>query len=340
MCYFEPGNDACGLTMRRREFITLFGGATVTWPVAAHAEQPTAVVGFLNGDSPDLYVDQLRAFSHGLRETGYVEGRNLLIEYRWAEGHNDRLSSFATELVRREVAVIVACGTPSVLAAKDATAAIPIVFYVAGDPVELRLVAGLNQPGGNLTGTTTLTLAVASKWLELLHELMPTTSAFALLINPTSAALAEIQSRDLQAAARDLGLQVHLLEASTERDFDKVFARLVQLRSGGLVISSDSYFWTRSEQLAALARRYAVPAIFGFREFAMAGGLMSYGASVTDAFRLIGVYAGRVLKGEKPTDLPVQQATKVELIINLKTAKALGLTVPLPLLGRADEVIE
>jgi len=243
-------------------------------------------------------------------------------------------------LVRREVAVIVACGTPSVLAAKEATATIPIVFYVAGDPVELRLVARLNRPGGNLTGTTTLTLAVASKWLELLHELMPTTSAFALLINPTSAALAEIQSRDLQEAARDLGLQVHLLEASTERDFDTAFARLVQLRLGGLVISSDSYFWTRSEQLAALARRHAVPAIFGFREFAMAGGLMSYGASVADAFRLIGVYAGRVLKGEKPADLPVQQATKVELIINLKTAKALGLTVPLPLLGRADELIE
>jgi putative ABC transport system substrate-binding protein len=326
--------------MIRREFIALLGGATVAWPLGARAQQPTAVVGFLNGDSPDFYADQLRTFREGLKETGYAEGRNLLIEYRWAEGHNDRLSSFATDLVRREVAVIVACGTPSVLAAKEATAAIPVVFYVAGDPVELRLVARLSRPGGNLTGTTSLTLAVASKWLELLHELMPTTSAFALLINPTSAALAETQSRDLQATARNLGLQVHLLEASTERDFDTAFARLVQLRLGGLVISSDSYFWTRSEQLAALARRHAVPAIFGFREFAMAGGLMSYGASVTDAFRLIGVYAGRVLKGEKPADLPVQQATKVELIINLKTAKALGLTVPLPLLGRADEVIE
>ena len=328
--------------MRRREFIALLGGATVAWPLAARAQQPTLpVVGFLGGDSPDLYADLLRAFRQGLKETGYVEGQNLVIEYLWAEGHNDRLSAFATDLVRRQVAVIVATTTPSVLAAKEATAAIPIVFFVAGDPVELGLVARLNRPGGNLTGVTTLTLEVASKWLELLHELMPTTSAFALLINPTSPALAEVQSRDLQAAARNLGLQVHLVEAaSSDRDFEAAFTRLAQLRSGGLVISSDSYFYTRSEQLAALARRYAVPAICGFREFAMAGGLMSYGASIPDAHRLIGVYTGRVLKGEKPADLPVQQATKVELIINLKTARALGLTVPLPLLGRADEVIE
>jgi putative tryptophan/tyrosine transport system substrate-binding protein len=318
--------------MRRREFIALLGGATVAWPLAARAQQRTMpVVGFLGSDSPDLFADLLRAFRQGLKETGYVEGQNLAIEYRWAE---------ATDLVRRQVAVIVAAGTPSALAAKEATAAIPIVFFVAGDPGELGLVARLNRPGGNLTGTTTLTLEVASKWLELLHELMPTTSAFALLINPTSPALAEIQSRDLQAAARKLGLQVHLLEASTERDFDTAFARLVQLRSGGLVISSDSFFERHSEQLAALARRYAVPAICGFRAFATAGGLMSYGAGITDAFRWIGVYTGRALKGEKPADLPVQQATKVELILNLKTAKVLGLTVPLALLGRADEVIE
>jgi putative tryptophan/tyrosine transport system substrate-binding protein len=275
-----------------------------------------------------------------LKETGYVEGRNFVIEYRWAEGHNDRLSALAIDLVRRQVAVIVAGGTPSALAAKEATATIPIVFFVAGDPVELGLVARLNRPGGNLTGSTTLTLEVASKWLELLHELMPTTSTVGLLVNPTSPALAKIQSRDLQAAARKLELQVHLLEASSDRDFDTAFARLVQLRSGGLVISSDTLFERRSEQLAALARRYALPAICGFRAFAMGGGLMSYGASITDAFRLIGAHTGRVLKGEKPADLPVQQATKVELIINLKTAKALGLTVPLPLLGRADEVIE
>jgi ABC-type uncharacterized transport system substrate-binding protein len=327
--------------MRRREFITILGGAAVAWSFATRAQQTTIpVVGFLGGESPELFAGRLRAFRQGLKEAGYVEGQNLVVEYRWAEGHNDRLSAFATDLVRRQVAVIAVDGTPGSLAAKAATATIPIVFFMGGDPVELGLVASLNRPGGNLTGTTSLTLEVASKWLELLHELMPTTSAFALLINPTSPALAEIQSRDLQAAARNLGLQVYLLEASTDRDLDAAFARVVQLRSGGLVISSDSYFYSRREQLAALARRYAVPAICGFREFAMAGGLMSYGASIPDAHRQIGVYTGRVLKGEKPADLPVQQATKIELIINLKTAKALGLTVPLPLLGRADEVIE
>ena len=326
--------------MRRREFIALLGGATVAWPLAARAQQPTLpVVGFLGQSQTDLSADLLRAFRQGLKETGYVEGQNLVIEYRWAEGHNDRLSAFATDLVRRQVAVIVAAGTPSALAAKEATAAIPIVFFVAGDPVELGLVDRLNRPGGNLTGTTTLTLEVASKWLELLHELMPTTSAFAVLINPTSPALAEIQSRDLQAAARNLGMQIHLLEASTDRDFDAAFARLVQLRSGGLVISSDSYFYARSEQLAALARRYAVPAICGFREFAMAGGLMSYGASIPDAHRWIGVYTGRVLKGEKPADLPAQAPIKFEFIVNLKTAKALGLDAP-PTFALADEVIE
>jgi putative tryptophan/tyrosine transport system substrate-binding protein len=327
--------------MRRREFITLLGGAAATWSLAARAQEtPLPVVGFFGGDSADLTTDLLRAFRQGLKETGYVEGQNLVIEYYWTEGRNDRLSAFATDLVRRKVSVIVAITTPSVLAAKKATATIPIVFFVGSDPIELGLVARLNRPGGNLTGMTSLTVEVASKWLELLHELMPTTSALALLINPTSPALAEIQSRDVQAAARNLGMQVHLLEASTDRDFDPAFARLVQLRSGGLVISSDLYFYARSEQLAALARRYAVPAICGFREFAMAGGLMSYGASIPDAHRQVGVYTGRVLKGEKPADLPVRQATKVELIINLKTAKALGLTVPLPLLGRADEVIE
>jgi putative tryptophan/tyrosine transport system substrate-binding protein len=327
--------------MRRREFITLLGGVAIGWPLAASAQQPAMpVVGFLGGESSDLYADLLRALRQGLKETGYVEGQNVGIEYRWAEGQNEKLPSLAADLVRRRVAVIVAAGTPATLAAKAATTTIPIVFFVAGGPVELGLVASLNRPSGNLTGMTTLTLEVASKWLELLHELMPTTSTFALLINPTSPALAEIQSRDLQTAARKLGLQVHLLEASTDRDIDTAFARLVQLRSGGLVISSDSFLERRSERLAALAKRYAVPAVCGFREFATAGGLMSYGASITDAFRWIGVYTGRVLKGEKLADLPVQQATKVELIINLKTAKALALTVPLPMLGRADEVIE
>jgi putative ABC transport system substrate-binding protein len=327
--------------MRRREFITLVAGAAAAWPLTTRAQQTaTPVIGFLGSDSPDLYADRLRAFRQGLKETGYTEGQNLGIEYRWAEGHNDRLPALVADLVRRELAVIVTSTTPSVLAAKEATTTIPIVFFVAGDPVALGLVASLNRPGANLTGTTTLTLDVGSKWLELLHELVPTAKTLALLINPTSPTLAEAQAKDLRTAAHRLGLQVHLLEASTDRDFDTAFARLVQLRVGGLVITSDSFFFTRSEQLAALASRHAVPAIFGFREFATAGGLMSYGASVTDAHRWIGVYTGRVLKGEKPADLPVQQATKVELIINLKTAKALGLAVPLPLLGRADEVIE
>jgi putative tryptophan/tyrosine transport system substrate-binding protein len=327
--------------MKRREFITLLGGATVAWPLAVRAQQTgMPVIGFLGSDSPDLYADRLRALRRGLKETGYIEGQNLTIEYRWAEGRNDRLPALATDLIRRPVAVIAASTTPSALALKAATTTIPIVFFVAGDPIALGLVASLNHPGGNLTGTTTLTLEVGQKWLQLLHEMVPTATTFALLVNPTSPNLAEAQSLDLQKAARALGLQVHLLQASTDQDFDTVFATLAKLRAGGLVISSDSFFFTRSEQLAALAAQHAVPAIFGFREFAAAGGLMSYGASVTDQHRTLGVYIGRILKGEKPSDLPVQQATKVELIINLKTARALGLEIPPTLLARADEVIE
>ena len=327
--------------MKRREFVTLLGGAAAAWPLATRAQQPAMpVIGFLGSDSPDLYADRLRAFRQGLKETGYIEGQNLATEYRWAESRNDRLPALAGDLIRRQVAAIVTSTTPSVLALKEATATIPIVFFIAGDPVALGLVASLNRPGGNLTGTTTLTLEVGSKWLQLLQEIVPTASTFALLVNPTSPALAEAQSRDLQAAARTLGLQIHLLRAVTDHDFDAVFASLVGLRAGGLVISSDSFFFTRSEQLAALALRHAVPTIFGFREFAAAGGLISYGGSIADAHRWLGVYTGRILKGEKPADLPVQQATKIELIINLKTAKALGLTLPISLLGRADEVIE
>jgi putative tryptophan/tyrosine transport system substrate-binding protein len=325
--------------MKRREFITLLGGAAA-WPVAARAQQTAMpVIGFLGSDSPDLYADRLRAFRHGLKETGY-EGQNVAIEYRWAEGQNDQLPALAADLVRRRVVVIATSTTPAVLAAKAATTTIPIVFFVAGDPVELGLVAALNRPGGNLTGTTTLTLEVGSKWLQLLHEVVPTATTFALLVNPTSPNLADAQSRNLRAAAGTLGLQIHLLQASTDRDLDTAFATLVQLRAGGLVISSDSFFFTRSEQLAALASQRTVPTIFGFREFATAGGLMSYGGSIADSHRWCGVYTGRVLKGEKPADLPIQQSTKVELVINLKTAKALGITVPLPLLARADEVIE
>jgi putative ABC transport system substrate-binding protein len=327
--------------MRRREFITLVAGAAAPWPLAARAQQPAMpVIGFLGSDSADLYADRLRAMRQGLKESGYIEGQNVAIEYLWAEGQNDRLPALATNLVRRQLVVIATSTTPGVLALKAATTTIPIVFFTAGDPVGLGLVASINRPGGNLTGTTTTTLEVGSKWLELLHEVAPTATTFALLVNPTSPNLAEVQSRDLRMAARRLGLQIELLHASTDRDLESVFATLVRLRPGGLVISSDSFLFTRSEQLAAQALRHRVPAIFGFREFAMAGGLMSYGANLMDQHRIVGIYIGRILNGEKPSNLPVQQSTKVELVINLKTAKALGLTVPLVLLGRADEVIE
>jgi putative ABC transport system substrate-binding protein len=335
-----PRPDLWGAGMRRREFLSVLGGAATAWPLAVRAQQAIPVVGFLGSDSADLYADRLRALRQGLKETGYIEGQNLAIEYRWAEGRNDRLPALAADLVGRQLVVIATSTTPGVLALKAATTTIPIVFFIAGDPVGLGLVASINRPGGNLTGTTTTTLEVGSKWLELLHEVAPTATTFALLLNPTSPNLAEAQSRDLQTAARSLGLQIHLLHASTDRDLETVFATLVQLRPGGLVISSDSFLFTRSNQLAALALQHRVPAIFGFREFAVAGGLMSYGANLMDQHRTVGIYIGRILRGEKPSNLPVQQSTKVELIINLKTAKALGLTVPLVLLGRADEVIE
>jgi putative ABC transport system substrate-binding protein len=264
----------------------------------------------------------------------------VTIEYRWAEGRNDRLPALAADLVRRQVAVIAAGGIPATNAAKAATATIPIVFVTGADPVELGLVASLARPGGNLTGITTLTSVVAQKKLELLHDLLPTATVIALLINPTNPILAETNRRDLRAAARTLGLQIHVLRASSEREFEPAFATLVQQRAGGLVIGTDAFFNSRSRQLAALAARHAMPSISQFRGFAVAGGLMSYGATNTDEYHLVGVYTGRILKGEKPADLPVQQATKADLIINLKTAKALGIEVPMVLLARADEVIE
>jgi putative tryptophan/tyrosine transport system substrate-binding protein len=329
--------------MRRREVIALFVGATVLWPLAARAQQRPSmpVIGFLSSAKPELYAARLRAFGQGLKETGYTEGQNVAIEYRWAEGHNDRLPALATELVQHRVSVIVAAaGTPSALAAKAATSSIPIAFAVSVDPVEVGLVASLNRPGGNLSGVTALNVELGPKRLELLRELIPTATVIAVLINPTSPSLAEQFLRDLRKAALALGLQLHVLQASVEGDFDTVFAKFVQLRPSALVITPDIFFNARIERLAALALRNSVPAIYQYRPFVRAGGLISYGSSETEYYRLLGIYTGRILNGDKPGDLPVQQATKVELFINLRTAKALGLTVPLSLLGRADEVIE
>jgi len=327
--------------MKRREFITLLGGAAA-WPLAARAQQQAMpVIGFLGSASPDRWAGRMRAFHQGLSETGYAEGRNVAIEYRWAEGQNDRLGPLAAELVGRQVTVIVTPGsTPAALAAKGATTTIPIVFEVASDPVELGLVTSLARPGGNITGVTSLNAEVGPKRLELLHELVPTATVVGLLVNPTNPNLAELTTKNLHAAARSLGLKMHILHASADRDFDTVFATLNQLRAGALVIGTDPFFSSRLEQLATLTARHAVPTVYQFREFTAAGGLMSYGGSLTDTFRAAGVYTGRILKGDKPADLPVQRTTKVELFLNLRTAKVLGLEVPRTLIARADEVIE
>ena len=328
--------------IKRREFITLLGGMAAAWPFAAHAQQPTMpVIGFLAAAAPEANAIRLRAFHEGLRMAGYVEGQNVKIEYRWAEAHTGRLPELAADLVRDRVAVLVtAGGTASALAAKAATGEIPIVFAIGTDPVELGLVASLNRPGGNVTGVTSLNLEVVPKRLELLHELLPSVTSMALLVNPAVPAIAEPVLRLSQAAAHALGLKLPVVHASSDRDFEAIFDKLVQLRVGALVIAPDNTFSAHSRQLAALTVRHAIPAIYEFREFAAAGGLMSYGSSEPEYFRLVGTYAGRVLKGDKPADLPVQQSTKVELFLNFKTAKALGITVPLPLSGRADEIFE
>jgi putative ABC transport system substrate-binding protein len=326
--------------MKRREFITLLGGAA-TWPLAARAQQPAMpVIGFLNGASPDRYASNLAAFHQGLKEAGYLDGQNVTIEYRWAENQYDRLPSLAADLVQQKVTVIAATTTPAALAAKAATSTVPIVFTTGGDPIKLGLVASLRRPGGNVTGSTQLSVEVGPKRLELARELFPGATTFALLVNPANP-LAATVSKDLGAVADTLGMRLHVLHASTEADFEAAFATAAQLRVAALVISTpEPWFGSHAAQLGALALRHSVPAIYFQREFAAAGGLMSYGGSVTETYRLAGLYAGRILKGEKPADLPVVQSAKVELILNLKTARALGITIPLPLSGRADEVIE
>jgi putative tryptophan/tyrosine transport system substrate-binding protein len=327
--------------VRRRDFIKVIAGSAAAWPLAARAQQAALpVIGFVNTASPQEYARPLSAFLKGLGEAGYVDGHDVAIEYRWAEGHNDRLPAMVADLVHRHVTVIAATSTPAAVAAKAAVTTIPIVFETGADPVQLGLVASLSRPGGNVTGVTQLTQEVAPKLLEMLHELLPTTRVMALLVNPADPTLAKTTAREVLAAAHILGLEFHVLNASNERDFDGVFSKLIELRAGALVIGGEALFTSHSEQLAALAVRNGVPAVYKGREFAMAGGLMSYGSNITDSYRLAGIYTGRILKGEKPANLPVQQATKIELIINLKTAKALGLNVSNTLIGRADEVIE
>jgi putative ABC transport system substrate-binding protein len=325
--------------MRRREFITLLGGAAAAWPLTARAQQP--VIGFLSARPPGIDVRLVAAFRKGLAETGYVEGRNVAIEYRWAEGQYDRLSGLAADLVRRRVAVIVAPGsTPAALAAKAASTTIPIVFSIGGDPVQVGLVASLNRPGGNVTGVTDMAAELAAKQLGLLHELLPTAARFGVLINPNNPNNNEFVIRDAQAAATAIGRQIEILTASTNRDIDDVFAILAQKRVDALLIGPDALFTGRRVQLATATVRYAVPAIYFDRALAEAGMLMSYGSSNTDRDRLVGMYVGRILKGEKPVDLPVLRPTKFELVINLQTAKLLGIDVPQTLLTQADEVIE
>jgi putative tryptophan/tyrosine transport system substrate-binding protein len=330
-----------GATMRRREFLSLLGGVATAWPLMARAQPTMPVIGFLGSSSAELYAPALRTFRQGLGETGYVEGRNVSIEFRWANGQNDLLPALAADLVRRGVNVIVAPGsTPAALAAKGATAKIPVVFQVGIDPVAGGLVTSLARPGGNITGVTNINTELASKRLELLRELVPKATVAALLVNPTSPEITKAVTTDLQSTARKLGLELHVVQASAEGDFDTVFANLARLGVGALVIAPDAFFISRGHVLGALTARHGVPAITQFREFAAAGGLMSYGGSFTEPVRQVGIYTGRILKGEKPADLPVQQPMKVELVINLKTAKAFGITVPQSVQNRADEIIE
>jgi putative ABC transport system substrate-binding protein len=326
--------------MRRRDFITLVGCAAAVWPLAVHAQSAMPVVGFLNAAIADHYTKFTNEFRRGLREMGFVEGQNVSVEYRWAEGHYERLPDLAADLISRRVAVIAATSTPAALAAKKATATIPVVFTTGSDPVELGLVSSIARPGGNVTGATQITMELGSKRLELLHQLFPKATVLALVVNPANPRVAEVQSRDAQDAAHTLGLQVQILQASTEAEFEKAVTSLPKGAEGLVIGSGDSFFLSESARLAAIAVRHNVAAIFHGREFAAAGGLLSYGASVADSYHLAGIYTGRILTGEKPGDLPVQRSSKVEIFINQKTAKALGITIPPGLVFSADEIFE
>jgi putative ABC transport system substrate-binding protein len=323
--------------MRRRAVISTIAAAA-GWPFAARAQQSTPVIGFLNGSSPEGYAPRVATFRQGLKESGYVEGQNVAIEYRWAEGHYDRLREMAADLVRRQVSVIVA-NTPANLAAKAATGSIPIVFTTSADPVQLGLVTNLRQPGGNVTGITQMNVEVGPKRLELAHELMPSATDMALLSNSNNP-MSETIENGMQTVAGTLGLRLHVLHAGNDAEIEAAFSRFAQLKAGALVVGTDAFFNGMTEKLAKLSARYAVPTIFQYSEFVRAGGLMSYGGSVNDSYGLAGAYVGRILRGEKPANLPVQQSTKVDLLVNFKAARALGLTIPPTLLARAAEVIE
>jgi putative ABC transport system substrate-binding protein len=325
--------------MRRREFITLLGGTAAGWPLAARAQQPAMpVVGFLHTSTAAPFLDMVGAFRKGLNEAGFIEGQNVAIEYRWAEFQYDRLPALAADLVARRVTVISVFGPPAALAAKAATVTIPIVFSVGVDPVDTGLVASLNRPGGNLTGVTLLTASLGAKRVGLLRELIPKADLMAVLVNTTSEGMT--QAKDVQDAAHEAGLRAIVLNAATDADIDAAFATLSRQRIGGLMVGADQFFDTRRDRIVALAARHSMPTIYHRRDFVAGGGLMSYGTSIVEVYRQVGVYTGRILKGEKPADLPVLQPTKFELVINLKTARTLGLTIPQTLLVAADEVIE
>jgi putative ABC transport system substrate-binding protein len=325
--------------MKRRKVISLLGGAAAAWPLGARAQQAMPIIGYFNNGSPESDVSRLTGLRRGLSQSGYIEDRNLVIEYRWAGNQADRLPALAADLVQLRVAVIVSPGVAATFAAKAATASIPIVFAVGNDPVQLGLVASLNRPGGNMTGFNGFVQEIGAKELALLHELVPSTATVGFLENPSNPAF-ELTTRDVLAAAPAIGLKVQVLKAGSDREIDAAFVSLVQARTGALLVGADAFFNNRIEQIVALAARYAIPTMYSFREFVVAGGLISYGTGLTELYRQVGLYSGRILKGEKPSDLPVQQITKLQLTINLKTAKTLGLQIPDRLLSLADEVIE